>query len=302
MRRKTPQDDESVIRELQNSNGDAPLPFALASAMSGDHELTPEQQAMADDLWTRKGNALFVQLLFTITHQRFPPEEAKDKWFSILRHKYELSQKLGRNVGLAVATLDYLANVCKDIQSPVIISEPSMESILRMAVEDSLTRVANRSAILVRLEDELNRHRRHGTVCSLLLVDIDNFSRINDTLGHDSGDTAIRGFVATMGECLREVDVCGRFGGDEFIALLPDTDTIQALPVADRILTRVRKTGMTCSIGIATCPEHGVTVADLLSASDQALLDAKHQGKDRAVTHATKPPSAADGKCPRTGG
>lgn len=286
------QDDESIIRVLQQSNGDAPLPFELASAMSGDCELTPEQRSMADDLWMRKGNALFAQLLFTITHQRFSPDDAKDKWFSILRHKYELSQKLGRNVGLAVATLDYLANVCKDIQSPVIISEPSMDTIIRMAVEDTLTQVANRSAILVRFEDELTRHRRHGTPCALLLIDIDDFSRINNTLGHDSGDAAIRGFVATLGQCLREVDVCGRFGGDEFMALLPDTDTVRAAPVAERILSRVRETGMTCSVGIASCPEHGLTVADLLSASDQALLSAKRQGKNQAVMSGGKPPSA----------
>jgi len=286
--------DTSVIRQLQQPDGDFPLPFDLASAMSGDCELTPEQRAIADDLWLKKGNALFAQLLFTITHQRFSPDDAKDKWFSILRHKYELSQKLGRNVGLAVATLDYLANVCKDILSPVIISEPSMETIIRMAVEDTLTRVANRSAVLVRLEDEITRHRRHGNPCTLLLIDIDNFSRINDTLGHDSGDAAIRGFVATLSQSLREVDMCGRFGGDEFMALLPDTDAARATPVAERILKRVRETGLTCSVGISACPEHGLSVADLLSASDKALLDAKRQGKDRAVISDRKPPSTGN--------
>ena len=149
--------DEAVIRQLREGKGDEPLPDEFVAGMSGDRELTPVQRAAADRLWQERGKALFSQLLFAVTHQCFPAEEAEDKWSAILRHKYELSEKLGRNVGLAVAALDYLANLRHDIESPVIVPKPSMDAIVRMAIEDPLTRVANRSSVLVRLDDELRR-------------------------------------------------------------------------------------------------------------------------------------------------
>ena len=281
-------EEQAVLRELHEGNGHAPLPDELVAAMSGDREFTPEQRSVADRLRRERGKALFSQLLFAVSHQCFPEEQAEAKWFSILRHKYELSEKLGRNVGIAVAALDYLSNLEHDIASPVIISKPSMDAIVRMAVEDPLTKVANRATILVRLEGEIHRCRRHGTPCSLLLLDIDDFSRINDTLGHDSGDTAIRDFAAVVTQSLREVDLCGRFGGDEFMVLLPDTAAADAVRVAERMLQHLRQgwsnqTGMTCSVGAASCPDHGWTAAGILYASDQALLEAKRRGKNRVV-------------------
>ena len=281
-------EEQDVIRQLHEGNGHEPLPDALVAAISGDREFTPEQRAAADRLWRERGKALFTQLLFAVTHQCCPAEEAEAKWCGILRHKYELSEKLGRNVGIAVAALDYLSNLRHDIATPVIISKPSMDAIVRLAVEDPLTHVANRSTVLVRLESEIQRCRRHGIPCSLLLLDIDDFSRINDTLGHDSGDAAIRDFAAALIRSLREVDICGRFGGDEFMVLLPDTAAGDAARVAERMLWRVRQAGvgrggMTCSGGVASCPQHGWTTVNILSASDQALLEAKRLGKDRVV-------------------
>ncbi len=292
--------DEAVIRQLQEGKGDEPLPDEFVAGMSGDRELTPEQRAAADRLWQERGKALFSQLLFAVTHQCFPADEAEAKWSAILRHKYELSEKLGRNVGLAVAALDYLANLRRDIESPVIIPKPSMDAIVRMAIEDPLTRVANRSSVLVRLDDELRRCRRHGTPCSLLMLDIDNFSRINDTQGHDSGDAAIRSFAASVIRLLRDVDLCGRFGGDEFMVLLPDTAAADAVAVAGRMLQSVRSdlsnpTGLTCSIGVAACPEHGWTAANLVTAADQALLEAKRRGKNCVVVFEGGAPGMADG-------
>jgi diguanylate cyclase (GGDEF)-like protein len=302
-------EQQDVIRHLHEGNGDQALPDELVAAMSGDREFTSDQRTEAEGLWRERGKALFSQLLFAVTHQYFPPEEAEAKWCCILRHKYELSERLGRNVGIAVAALDYLANLRHDIESPVIISRPSMDAIVRMAVEDPLTHVANRSAVLARLDDEIHRCSRHGTPCSMLLLDIDDFSRINDTLGHDSGDEAIREFATALIRALREVDVCGRFGGDEFMVLLPDTAAAEAGRVAERIVGRLRevatsRTKLACSIGVASCPEHGWTTTDILSAADRALLEAKRRGKDRVVTFERiaqpsvsepKPAAAGDG-------
>ena len=120
------------------------------------------------------------------------------------------------------------------------------------------------------------------------MLDIDNFSHINDTLGHDFGDAAIRGFAASVIRLLRDVDLCGRFGGDEFMVLLPDTAAADAAAVSERMLQSVRSgksipAGLTCSIGVASSPAHGWTAANLVSAADQALLEAKRRGKDRVV-------------------
>ncbi len=276
-----PEDVETIIRQLQISSGNEPLPDTLVAAMSGDQDITPEVCAMMERLQRERGCLLFTQLLFAVTHQRVPEAEAEARWREILCHKYDMSVKLGRNVGVAVAALDYLSNQRHEIEHPVFISRPSMESIARMALEDPLTRVANRSAVLVRLEDEIHRYERHGTPCSLLLIDIDNFSRINNSRGHDAGDKAVIAFADAIMQSLRTVDLCGRFGGDEFMVLLPDTGAPEAGQVAERILSRVRESGLTCSIGIASCPEHGMQVATILSTADKALYAAKNHGKDQ---------------------
>ena len=156
-----------------------------------------------------------------------------------------------------------------------------------LSVRDPLTRLYNRRHFETRLEEELPRVRR-GHPVAVLMMDLDRFKSVNDEHGHLAGDEMLRRIAAAVQETTRAIDVVGRFGGDEFVALLPDTDAEQAKVVAERLVRTVRSIGeglnakqpVTVSVGIAVAqPEdEGLT---LLNSADDAAYRAKAAGGDR---------------------
>ena len=160
------------------------------------------------------------------------------------------------------------------------------------AERDSLTGLANRRVLDERLEEELDRSRRYGTHLSLILVDIDNFKSVNDRYGHQCGDDVLRGVAPVFGNSLRELDLAGRFGGEEFALVLPGTPVASALRVAEQIRRALAKVtvvgpggeliGVTASFGAAEFPAN-TSVGSLVEAADRALYQAKRDGKDRVV-------------------
>jgi diguanylate cyclase (GGDEF)-like protein len=161
------------------------------------------------------------------------------------------------------------------------------QAIEHRARHDLLTGTLNRHGIELRLTGELDRARRTGHPLSALLIDIDRFKSINDTHGHAAGDQALRAVAQCIARSLRSYDLLGRFGGDEFLLLLPETHSHHALEVAERIRSLVNHAPLpaalthhpTISIGITeTLPLD--TAATLLARSDAALYDAKHAGRN----------------------
>ena len=157
------------------------------------------------------------------------------------------------------------------------------DEVTRLASIDPLTGLFNRRYFDSRLEAELQRARRNGEPLTLLMVDIDNFKRINDDFGHVVGDRLLRCVAERLRRGVRIFDVCARYGGDEFAILMPSSNVDTAVLVADRIRASI---GGHCAHGIA-----GVTVSigvahsdgreqDLLSIADRALLEAKAMGKN----------------------
>lgn len=162
-----------------------------------------------------------------------------------------------------------------------------------LASHDSLTGLLSRRALLERLMEECDRSRRYRSNLSVLLVDCDQFKEINDTYGHGAGDQALQA-VADIFRCsIREVDRAGRLGGDEFLVVLPETGSEQALLVAERIRSAVQAQGLqncegrsfqfSLSIGVATRhPGEWTGQGELLHAADEALYRAKAAGGNRA--------------------
>jgi diguanylate cyclase (GGDEF)-like protein len=160
------------------------------------------------------------------------------------------------------------------------------------AERDSLTGLANRRVLDERLEEELDRSRRYGTHLALILVDIDNFKSVNDRYGHQSGDDVLRAVAPVLANSLRELDLAGRFGGEEFALVLPGTPVASGRRVAEQIrraLAKVTVVGpggdlirVTASFGAAEFPANA-SVASLIEAADRALYQAKRDGKDRVV-------------------
>jgi diguanylate cyclase (GGDEF)-like protein len=164
----------------------------------------------------------------------------------------------------------------------------------RDARTDALTGLSNRRAIQERGRVELKRARRASTPVSLLLCDLDHFKHINDRHGHEAGDLALIKVAAVLRDALRESDALGRWGGEEFIAVLPATAAPGAVEVAERVRQAIERTqfegldtGTTISLGVTTMNvvDEPVGAWDLLvKAADQNLYRAKAEGRNRVVS------------------
>ena len=168
------------------------------------------------------------------------------------------------------------------------------EELRRLAMTDELTGLYARRFLFGWLEKELAAIRRRQRQLSCLLLDADHFKRINDTFGHAEGDLVLQKIAATIRNCIREADIAGRFGGEEFLVLLPETSREDAALVAEKIRRAIAAitvpTPLSASIGVATCdcrakePGTGNTgemITYLLMAADQAMYRAKEGGRNR---------------------
>ncbi len=151
---------------------------------------------------------------------------------------------------------------------------------------DSLTGLANRAALDRRFATALEQARRYRRPLSIVMLDIDHFKRINDDFGHQMGDRVLRDFAALLDDCLRGSDAVGRWGGEEFLILCPETSGPQAVQFAERLCEQARAfpfaTGIsqTLSAGVAELSPSD-TPDSLLRRADAALYRAKHEGRDR---------------------
>ena len=166
--------------------------------------------------------------------------------------------------------------------------------LAEVSARDSLTGLYNRWYVLEKIESEMNRSLRHGSPVALLMLDIDHFKRVNDSFGHAAGDSVLRSFGQVLRDSCRVYDVPGRYGGEEFCIMLPETRVGNTTAVAERIRQRLADTlfdvggdqvAITASIGIAgmdSVAEEGlVTSAALIDRADRALYSAKHLGRNR---------------------
>jgi len=162
--------------------------------------------------------------------------------------------------------------------------------VQRQAVTDELTGLANRRRFLTQLESEVARSRRTGTPLAIVLADLDDFKRVNDTYGHEVGDHALVTFAEILRTTVRDIDLPVRLGGEEFAVLLPDTDLPGAVQLAERVRRALETTStptlgvrirLTASFGVSCFP---TTASDaLLAEADRRLYDAKRLGKNRVV-------------------
>ena len=161
------------------------------------------------------------------------------------------------------------------------------------AEHDALTGAANRHRLDPQLQRELSRAERHGHPLSVIMFDVDHFKRINDDWGHPAGDYVLKILAQTVREHLREHDTLFRFGGEEFLIMLPEEGVEAAVVVAEKIRKQVSELGLefsgkplpqvTVSFGVATAPQNGNTPGALVEAADAALYRAKQGGRNRVV-------------------
>jgi len=166
-------------------------------------------------------------------------------------------------------------------------------TVEQQALVDGLTGLANRRLCTAALEKEIARAERFGEPLALVLADIDDFKRINDRWGHPTGDEVLKAFAATLHDSVREIDLAGRWGGEEFALLLPGTNLEGGHELAERVRRALEAqevtapdgeiVRVTASFGVASFPEAG-SQDQVVAASDGALYEAKRRGKNRVVT------------------
>jgi len=175
-----------------------------------------------------------------------------------------------------------------------------LESLFRIinlqkkAVVDPLTGVFRREHIVKRGREELSRMKRSSkkTSFGLIMLDIDYFKEINDSYGHHEGDKVLKEFSLRMQRCLREYDIIGRYGGEEFLILLPDTDEEGTKRAAERLQNEIisepfyinnNEIALSASFGITSCDEPDEKIQDFIKQADNALYEAKNNGRNQIV-------------------
>mgnify|MGYP002620770444 CR=1 FL=1 len=235
------------------------------------------------------GDEFYSTLMFSLIREHYSEPHARDTWDRITQHRQALGDKLGRDVGIAVAAMDYAQNIAGNIESPVIMDEAKSREIASMATRDPLTGLYLRSIFDVSLEKEIEEASRYQDDLALLIIDADDFKEVNDVFGHPKGDEVLHRIGEIISENSRTPDVAARYGGEEFALILPKTDREGAYAIAERIRascqTQLGDTHTTVSIGIATYGDQSASADALIKAADEALYRAKQTGKNRICWH-----------------
>ncbi|HEX3352684.1 MAG TPA: sensor domain-containing diguanylate cyclase [Terriglobales bacterium] len=182
-----------------------------------------------------------------------------------------------------VQSLESVADIC----ATAIQNAHYVERVKQLAYLDGLTGIFNRRFFELRIEEEVERSRRFDAGMAVIMVDIDQFKRLNDEFGHLLGDEVLRQVSSIFSQQLRKIDVVCRYGGEEFAILLSQTNQQHAMGVAEKLRRLIENwqfpgvpRPVTISAGVATCPDHGCTRDHLVKAADAGLYAAKQAGRN----------------------
>jgi len=220
--------------------------------------------------------------------RRVPQESGVDRWLQV--YTYPIFGKDGSVTHVVECGRDVTDRKRTEKEHQV-----ALRRLKRLARTDALTGLNNRRVLMERLDLELARWERSHNELSVILCDIDRFKFINDTLGHGIGDEILANVGDLLQTGIRRTDCVGRYGGDEFLIILPDTGLKGAMDLAEQIRQRVRgrtfhvggtlDVGITFSLGVASPLTLACTSASLMRAADEALYDAKRGGRDRVCEY-----------------
>jgi diguanylate cyclase (GGDEF)-like protein len=240
--------------------------------------------------------AVYSELIYLLSHLRFPGSQAKSHWQAIDQHRRELEQKLGSFVDARVALASYFVHVNRKIQDPRIVELQLFEQSRTHAYRDELTSLPNHRFFVESLDREMLRARRSNQPMSLVMADIDDFRRYNERHGHRAGDVVLTEVARLLTASLRDEDIVARHGGEEFALILPSTPKAGAQLVAERTRAAIEARDIphdglasqgrvTVSMGIATFPGDADDASGLVRCADRALYLAKSGGKNQVAIH-----------------
>lgn len=228
---------------------------------------------------------VLARLLTEWTGVPHSPREAEERWREVERIAEKLRKSLGPPVSLQTAVLHYFHSVEGLLREPRFVTERDL-SVLRVnAITDPLTGLYNRRFLLDHLNREIARADRNDGIVSIVLLDLKGFKAVNDRFGHPMGDTVLVKTARVIRDLLRAVDAGCRWGGDEFVVVLPSADMFSALTVAERIRSKLSVaplpggSGIHVGLhyGVASYPADGKTVDFLLKVADLRLYLCREQ-------------------------
>jgi diguanylate cyclase (GGDEF)-like protein len=233
----------------------------------------------------------FQALALDLTGMTVPEEIARVIFSALAVHVRDLCEVLKRPVDIRTAALDLLDRLECRLHEEGVVQVPPHENLVRMAYVDYLTGLPNFRSLSERFENEIKRAARYGRLLSLIMFDLDGFKEINDRFGHLAGNAALKHVSALLRGFVRETDVAGRYGGDEFMVLLPETPKHIAEGLAAEIQTLVCASPlrleehsllpMTISLGMASFPRDARTAETLMAEADGAMYEAKRAGRNQ---------------------
>lgn len=235
------------------------------------------------------GQDAYQAIIKILTDLDLEPGEAKKCWVDIITHRENISNALDRKISLITAISDYFGSLKKPLQKHKIVEIHAYEKVIKESTNDSLTGLFNKVYLQNALAQHISLAKRHNTDLSVLFLDIDDFKEINDTFGHSSGDAVLKTVADTISRELRTSDTAARFGGDEFVILMPNTYKMNALLLSERlrkiikqkiITIKDKSLQITVSGGVAGFPVDAQKAENLLNLADSALYRAKGAGKN----------------------
>lgn len=268
---------------------------ALIDLLQGDLSRTTLDSEEWKQLEKNFGENIYAEILYFLTQMEFDPLEAREHWYKTFEHRKNLSQILGRDVGLRVALCDYFTNLHPKLKNHVFVEVQLFLQKERSALVDELTGLYNRRFFNQVIQREIEHAKRFDQPFSLLMLDVDHFKSYNDMFGHQAGDRALMELAEVLKRTARAIDHVVRYGGEEFALILPRVDKTQALMAGERHRRAVEihpfpdqeklpSGNLTVTIGVATCPNDALDALDLIQRSDEALYKGKETGRNRVIS------------------
>lgn len=249
-----------------------------------------------EEISRQHGAPIHRALLGLIIHADMSEAEAFAHWGLLCDHRKELALRLGRDPGIRLAALDYFSRDSVFLARPVLVDDAVMERHSRSASRDGLTGLASPGHFQELLRREVRRSERRSRDFSLVLLDLDDFARVNAAHGRGAGDAALREAADVITARLRDADVAARVGGAHFAVILPGTRRLGAYVAGERIRAAVeerfrRPLGdgerlfLTLSCGVAFFPADGASREQILDRASLALERARREGGNTVVLH-----------------
>jgi diguanylate cyclase (GGDEF)-like protein len=235
-----------------------------------------------------KGDMAYSAIFKLLADMNIPPSDAKVHWGQFLKHRDMLLAQVQTSINLVAILCDYLTQQ-EFMFTPKLTDLSSFEDTIQKSTHDELTHLLNRSFFQENLDHQLAQAKRNESSLSLLFIDIDDFKEINDEFGHQAGDTVLCSVAKLLDEEIRQSDFAIRYGGEEFVVVMPETGTVDALILSERIRRSIEehkyvykksKLRLTVSGGVASYPNDANDKEDLIYYADSALYRSKGAGKN----------------------